>query len=219
MTQTALSSVAATCSHFISSLSVSLFCVPLASNVFVLISSLLSTLLCFAVYFLYLSILILSISVRCLYSFMQLYFFPVFFPVLPFLLFALIFKRLPIFICYLPIRLFLPLRICSLPLHLLLTYHPFSASAFSALFTSLFCLCPLLIFIYLYTFTSFYTFSVLSLPVFLCQPISTHNHTVHNACHKPITSTFPLFVIFNILSNHLTTTAGSSPLSYKHQTA
>lgn len=91
MTQTALSSVAATCSHFISSLSVSLFCVPLASNVFVLISSLLSTLLCFAVYFLYLSILILSISVRCLYSFTQLYFFPVFFPVLPFLLFALIF--------------------------------------------------------------------------------------------------------------------------------
>lgn len=174
VTETALCSVAATCLHFISCLSVSFFCGPFASDAFVLISPLLCT---FSNRSNLLILVLLSTFFVFQYSFFLSPFFVFirlrnsisyqFFPALPFLLFAFIFKCLPIFSCYLSMCLFLPLRICSLSLHLLPHLSPVFIFCFFCLIHFSVLPLSLLIFIYLYIFTSFYTsFSVLSLPVF-----------------------------------------------------
>ena len=179
-----------------------------------LISSLLSTLLCFAVYFLYLSILILSISVRCLYSFTQLYFFPVF-SCSSFLAFCIDFLNVYlslsvicpfvssfryVFVLYLCIYFLLITRFQLLP------FLPYSRLRFAFVFTHF----------YLPTHLPPSTLSLFFLSRCSCASQLAHTTT---QCTTPITSTFPLSVIFNILSNHLKTAGGSSPLSYKHQTA
>jgi hypothetical protein len=149
---------AATCLHFLPRLSISLLSDSFISNFFVLISPLLFT-------FLNCSNLPFFVLLSTFFSFQYPFFLCPFFVFIRFcrsisfhflscfsfyVFLAFIFICLLILVCYLPICLFLPLRICSLFLQLLL-YCPFSASVFSALFTSLFGLC-----LYLFLFTYIY---------------------------------------------------------------